>query len=62
MFVSRNKSVILRIAQNTCLTLMVVMFFSWNFSAIAASPSTLTEQIIIQWSLTITKLFGDMQV
>ncbi|MFM2313288.1 MAG: hypothetical protein RLZZ04_2564, partial [Cyanobacteriota bacterium] len=49
MFVSRNKTrnnkVMLRIANNTWLALMVVvMFLSYNLSAIAANPSTLTEQ------------------
>jgi len=44
MSVSRNKPVILGIARNTCLALIVVMFFSCNFSAIAVNPSTLTEQ------------------
>jgi steroid delta-isomerase-like uncharacterized protein len=44
MSVSRNKPVILRIAKNTWLALIVVMFFSCNFSAIAANPSTLTAQ------------------
>jgi steroid delta-isomerase-like uncharacterized protein len=49
MFVSRNKTrnqkVMLRIAKNSWLALMVVvMFLSYNLSAIAANPSTLTEQ------------------
>jgi steroid delta-isomerase-like uncharacterized protein len=46
MSVSQNKKVILRIAKNTWLALMVVvvMFLSYNFSAIAANPSTLGEQ------------------
>jgi steroid delta-isomerase-like uncharacterized protein len=45
MSILRNNQVILRITKNTWLALMVVVvFLSYGFSAIAANPSTLTEQ------------------